>query len=286
MATPRPRIDETVQVTGTAPEAFAARRGARRPADVPPAVLRALEAGRPSVNHMEQMALDAGALLAAVLPEAASHAERLRVPRFLDRMRAGADVAWEVFGEAVFDVAAAWESDTARGWAAFAVPRAHGGPQRQLALAARMADDAHFAVREWAWLGVRPVVLAEPLFAISTLAEYTTDLSPRVRRFCSEATRPRGVWSPHIPLLKACPAAGLPVLEPLAAADERYVRDSVGNWLNDVSRTHPGWVRDTCTRWTAEHGEQVRYLCRRAKRGLTGGSDGFGPPPRAPVTSM
>ena len=229
--------------------------------------------------------MDAGALLAAVLPDAAAHADRLRVPRFLDRMRAGADVAWEVYGEALFETATGWESDTARGWAAFAVPRSSGGPQRQLALAARIADDPHFAVREWAWLGIRPVVLAHPLLAVSTLAVYTADPSPRVRRFCSEATRPRGVWSAHVPLFKTSPEAGLPVLEPLAAAEERYVRDSVANWLNDVSGTQPDWVSATCSRWEDEHGEQVRYVTRRAMRNLRHGSGGSSPPPQAPATS-
>ncbi len=267
------------RVKAMGPADLSIRRGARRPTDVPPAVLSELEAGRPSVNHMEQMAMDAGALLTAVLPDAAAQADRLRVPRFLDRMRAGADVAWEVYGEALFDVAAGWESDTARGWAAFAVPRARGGPQRQLALAARIADDPHFAVREWAWLGVRPVVLAAPLLAVSTLAGYTLDRSPRVRRFCSEATRPRGVWSAHIPLFKASPEAGLPVLEPLAIAEERYVRDSVGNWLNDVCPSNPAWVHATCAQWGAIHGAQVDYVCRRATRGLRRVSTGSVPPP-------
>lgn len=245
------------------------RRGARRPSEVPPEVLRALEAGQASVNHMEQMAMDAGALLAAVEPAAASRADELRVPRFLDRLRAGARIMWDVHGEDLFDAAAEWESDTARGWAAFAVPLASGGAERRLGLALRFADDPHFAVREWAWLGARPIVAADPALAVRVLAGSVRDPSLRIRRFCSEATRPRGVWSSHIPLLKARPGLGLPVLDPLAGEHERYVQDSVANWLNDAARTAPEWVLSTLKRWSAEHPDRSAYVARRATRGLT-----------------
>lgn len=252
---------------------------------MPECVLRELEAGGTSVNHMEQMAFDSGALLALLVPEAGARADELRVPRFLDRLRAGAEAVWDVYGEDLFDVSTGWESDTARGWAAFAVPRTAGGPGRQLSLALRFADDPHFAVREWAWLGVRPVVARDPLLAVRTLTSHTSDPSPRVRRFCSEATRPRGVWSAHIPLLKACPAKALPVLEPLAAAPERYVRDSVGNWLNDAARTAPEWVTSTCARWTSEYGDRVKYVVRRGLRGLNGAVAGSDLPPSRLSTS-
>lgn len=261
------------------------RRGARRPADVPPEILLLLEAGGESVNHMEQMAIDSGSLLAAVMPSAAERADELRCRRFLDRLRAGARIAWDLHGEDVFDVASEWESDTARGWAAFAVPFASGGLPRQLGLAMRFADDPHFAVREWAWLGVRPSVVSDPLRSVAILSEHTADESPRIRRFCSEVTRPRGVWSQHIQHLKDQPEAGLPILDPLATAPERYVQDSVANWLNDVARLKPGWVRDLCNVWLDRHGDTCAYIRRRACRSIRDDGAGCGPPRLAPAPS-
>lgn len=261
-------LRQTRSVERTPVADVAARRGARRPTDVPADLLLALAAGRPSVNHMEQMAMDAGALLATLEPSAAARADELRGPRFLDRLRAGADVVWDLHGEKLFDMAQNWESDTARGWAAFAVPRAPGGLEHQLQLALVFAEDPHFAVREWAWLGARPVVAANPSLAVDLLARSTGHVSPRVRRFCSEVTRPRGVWSAHIDAFKIRPECALPVLDPLAAAPERYVRDSVGNWLNDAARTAPRWVEDTCVRWRRQHGTAVDYVLRRGRRGF------------------
>jgi len=116
----------SVPVTHPRGPAAAPRKGARRPSEVPDYVLEELAAGGVSRNHMEQMALDQGRLLETVLPSHARRADELRGLNFLGRLRAGAVVAWDALGEDLFDVAGTWPSDTARGWAAFAVPLASG----------------------------------------------------------------------------------------------------------------------------------------------------------------
>lgn len=246
------------------------RTGARRPTDVPAEVLAGLAAGLPSVNHMEQMALDMSLLLSTLFPEVSHRGDELRSPRFLERMRAGGVILFETFGDRVFELSQQWESDTARGWAAFAVPLSSGDLSRHLSEAIRFAVDPHFAVREWAWLGVRPSVSREIDDAIEILARHTADESPLLRRFCSEASRPKGVWSAHIPELLERPWAGLPVLEPLRADRSRYVADSVGNWLNDASKKHPEWVVETCARWLRDEGDSAQRSVSRALRNLGG----------------
>jgi 3-methyladenine DNA glycosylase AlkC len=221
--------------------------------------------------------MDAGTLLITMFASCEHRAHELRAPRFLDRMRAGSRVIWDLHGMDVFELSQGWESDTARGWAAFAVAFAAGDMETQLALALRFADDSHFAVREWAWLGVRPIVMSDPVRAVELLAKHTAAHSPRIRRFCSEVTRPIGVWSSHIPLFRAEPQHGLPILEPLVTSPERYVRDSVANWVNDATRTAPNWVEATCERWEREHGDAVDYVCRRARRGLRRDAAGSDP---------
>ena len=212
--------------------------------------------------------MDQRELFASLFPASVSLGAHLGDGGFLTRMRAGAVAVYQLLGDDVFDVYQAWESDTARGWAAFAVGLRGGDPADQLGMALRFARDPHFGVREFAWLGVRAVVRDHPLEAIEFLSGHVADESALVRRFCVEATRPRGVWSAHVPLLKAEPEAGLPVLDPLAAAGERYVRESVANWLNDAARTRPDWVRGTCSRWVIEHGDGVQLMVRRAQRHL------------------
>jgi len=232
-------------------------------------VRAALAAGEPSVNHMEQIALDMSSLLRSVFPELRASAPRLCRGGLVSRMRTGGKVLFEAYGPGAWGIAAQCASDTVRGWGAMAI-----GAAEELSLAGRLAlirpfaDDPHFAVREWAWLSVRPHIVRDPCGAIAALCSWTGDPSPRVRRFASEATRPRGVWSAHIPVLKQTPQLGLPVLEPLFEDPSVYVQNSVGNWLNDASRTSPQWVVQTCERLVAGESEATTRIRRRALRTL------------------
>ena len=131
------------------------------------------------------------------------------------------------------------------------------------------ADDPHFAVREWAWLSLRPHVVGSIVSAVGSLQSWVDEDSERLRRFSTEVTRPRGVWSTHIPALKADPTIGLPLLEPLIADPSRYVQDSVANWLNDASKTRGDWVDQKCSEWVqATESPHTRRICRRACRSL------------------
>ncbi|KAG1250677.1 hypothetical protein G6F68_012678 [Rhizopus microsporus] len=132
-----------------------------------------------------------------------------------------------------------------------------------------LADDPHFGVREWAWLALRADIVTAPLQALEHLQPWTQETSPYLRRFACEALRPRGVWATHIAPFKQHPQQALPLLEALADDPERYVQDSVGNWLNDAGKTQPQWLRDLCVRWQHEHpGAANAYIRKRASGSL------------------
>ncbi|NOJ82248.1 hypothetical protein [Myxococcus xanthus] len=143
-----------------------------------------------------------------------------------------------------FEQCSTHPSDTVRSWAAFA--QAH--LSRELALEAallaqfRFARDEHFGVREWAWIALRPRLSQHLSAALALLSRHACNDDPRVRRFCLEVLRPRGVWCEHIAALKAEPEAAEPLLVPHLAETEKYAQDSVANWLNDASKTRPDWV--------------------------------------------
>lgn len=111
------------------------------------------------------------------------------------------------------------------------------GAARHLDLSTRLqligpfARDSHFAVREWAWLSLRPHVAANVEASVSYLVPWVTSNEPCDRRFAVELTRPRSVWGSHIPRLKERPALGLLLLEPLRCERDNYVARSVGNWI-------------------------------------------------------
>jgi 3-methyladenine DNA glycosylase AlkC len=261
------------------------RRGAASRAAIPAQVLRELHAGRAETRSLvEWLALDLARLAENALPEivGAAGAERVAAASRLsaaakhgiaERTRvAGAALGAELGAgrERARRVSAlrAHASDTVRGWCAFAVAAGDGlALGERLARVRPFAADPHFGVRELAWMAVRPALAAEIERAVVLLAPWCAERDAGLRRFASEATRPRGVWCAHIARLKREPALAAPVLEPLRADPEKYVRDSVGNWLNDAAKDRPDWVRATCARWTRESpGVETGYVVKRALR--------------------
>lgn len=252
---------------------MSAGRSGKRVADIEPARLVLLNAGAVEATTLtECLAVDFAALMRAVLPEIGEDAiatmQQAAGEGISRRMALAARLIHEWHGLATVDELRNHVSDTARGWACFMIGAADSMP-----LAARLdairpfADDHHFGVREWSWMAVRPHIAADLDSAIALLATWTAEPSERLRRFASEATRPRGVWCAHLRTLRQQPERALPILEPLRADPAPYVQDSVGNWLNDASKDRPDWVRSLCGRWSDENATPATTrICKRALR--------------------
>ena len=252
-----------------------ARKGASRVSDIPADVLQALSRGQmQSATLTECLALDQAMLVRTVFPGlSASALKAVNVACALGVLKRMACIGAVLLDELGTDGIAQCQShaaDTVRGWACFMI-----GAQPALDLQARLtsirplADDVHFGVREWAWMGVRPHLAQELAESIAHLAPWTAEPSERLRRFASEALRPRGVWCAHIAALKREPAQALPILSPLRADPSAYVQDSVANWLNDAAKDQPAFVRDLCTQWLqGTSTDATRRICQRAQRNL------------------
>lgn len=249
---------------------------------IPSARLAQLNSGQDaSSNLAEGLAVDFAVLMAAAVPQAGAAAlGKIRQAAgwgVSKRMVLAGEVVLDAVGRQGLVALAGHRADTVRGWICYALAHDHAlsdpaEPLENLLDAVRaFADDAHFGVREWAWLAVRPHIAAQPQQAITYLAGWATAPSERVRRFASESTRPRGVWCAHMNILKENPALGLPVVEPLKADPSKYVQDSVGNWLNDAAKSQPQWVRRLCQEWLAQSPcKATEYICKRALRSLAG----------------
>ncbi|WP_025138313.1 DNA alkylation repair protein [Achromobacter sp. DH1f] len=253
--------------------AASARKSAGRGVkDIDAKRLAQLNAGAPALHLTECLAVDFAQLMQAVAPDVgAARLEQMRAAATAGisrRMALAASILLAQLGADAFARMAGHASDTVRGWACFMAGAAPGLSLKQrLAWIQPLADDAHFGVREWAWLAVRPALAAELDSSIALLRPWTTHPSERLRRFASESLRPRGVWCAHIAALKADPGRALPLLEPLRADPAVYVQDSVANWLNDASKDQPAWVRAVCTRWGKESPvAATQRLCTRALR--------------------
>ncbi|MBO9680629.1 MAG: HEAT repeat domain-containing protein [Acidovorax sp.] len=243
--------------------------------DLAPARRALLDSGQAATATLaECLAVDFAALLRAAVPEAGEAAaqalDAAAAQGITRRMALAAALLLRQPGPQALPGWASHPSDTVRGWACFVIGTQPGlALHERLATLQPLADDAHFGVREWAWLAVRPHIAGDLDTAIGLLAPWARHPSERVRRFASEALRPRGVWCAHLGPLKQAPQRALPVLEPLRADPSAYVQDSVGNWLNDAAKNQPGWVRALCADWlAASPTSATRRICARAQRSI------------------
>ena len=261
-----------------------ARKGAARIALIPPELLQLLNAGAlPTANLNEFLAIDLAQLAQAVAREIGLDAQHERLQDTLallgsfKPMRRHGWIAHALYDmtaqsadpDAVAQRLVTHPSDVARGWAADWVRHSGWPLARQLQAQRRLAADPHFGVRELAWAALRDRVVAELDEALTLLQPWVLEADANLRRFACELTRPRGVWCAPLRALQSAPERGLALLEPLRADPSRYVQNSVANWLNDASKTSPGWVQSLCARWLRESPtEATQFIVRRARRTL------------------
>lgn len=86
---------------------------------------------------------------------------------------------------------------------------------------------------------IRPYLLADPEVVMRQMTAWSTHPHHAVRRFASEGCRPRLPWAQALPQFKKDPAPILPILENLLHDESDFVRKSVANNLNDISKDHP-----------------------------------------------
>jgi 3-methyladenine DNA glycosylase AlkC len=220
----------------------------------------------PSQNLQETLAIDFNTLLSHVFPRI-PQAQIHQSEGVTKRMSKMANHILQHKGAEAFYQLQSHSSDIARGWACYVLSQLNYPLEDTLDFIAPLADDGHSGVREWAWLALRPLLANDVVQSIDLLASWTQSPSERIRRFVTEGTRPRGVWCPHIPLLKQEPWLGLKLLTPLRSDPSIYVQKSVGNWLNDAGKHRPEWVQELCQEWlTISPTRETQKICKRATR--------------------
>lgn len=115
---------------------------------------------------------------------------------------------------------------------------------------------------------VRPFVEQQQDATFSHLYKLLDDPSAHVRRWCSEGTRTRLPWGSKLNKLIADPSPIWPILEALKNDDELYVRRSVANSLNDLSKDHPDAVLKRCKSWSKEADDKTTWVIKHGLRGL------------------
>jgi 3-methyladenine DNA glycosylase AlkC len=120
---------------------------------------------------------------------------------------------------------------------------------------------------------VRPFIDRYPDLTSAMLERWTAHPDDEVRRLVSEGSRPRLPWAPRVRVLDAEPAWAVPLLERLRDDPSAYVRRSVANHLNDISKVDPDAALDLAAHWTTDGGTHVVTVVRHGLRTLVKGGD-------------
>lgn len=186
------------------------------------------------------------------------------------------------FGEAARLLDRALASPDFEGWMVYPVNAyiALAGldhPRTALPLLARSTG------RWTAEYAIRPFIESHFDLTFGYLAEWADDSDHHVRRLVSEGTRPRLPWGARLRRLVADPRPSIALLDRLIDDSSDYVRLSVANHLNDITKDHPELALKTARRWLgagrrtppaahrlaiARHG--LRTLVKRGDAGALG----------------
>lgn len=258
------------------------RKGARSIKDIPTDVLQQLNSGQiETANLVEWLAIDPKLLLENLLKQSKRTSYLKPVLANIEQLtKKTVNTINEAIGTGLFEQATQnndneflaiisnHNADTIRCWATYTIGKNQSlGIDETLRQIQPFSADKHFGVREISWLAVRPKISQNLKRSIEILSKWTINEDENIRRFATEATRPRGVWCEHIDELKQNPELALTILEPLKNDAAKYVQNSVGNWLNDASKTKPDFVNDICKKWTKESNTKATtYIVKKAMR--------------------
>ncbi|TNE57123.1 MAG: DNA alkylation repair protein [Bacteroidetes bacterium] len=114
---------------------------------------------------------------------------------------------------------------------------------------------------------VRPFILHQPERMLAQMLHWSEHPDEGVRRFASEGCRPRLPWAMALPTLQKDPAPILPILENLKNDPSEFVRRSVANNLNDISKDNPTTAFALAKQWKG-HSKNTDWIIKHGCRTL------------------
>lgn len=108
---------------------------------------------------------------------------------------------------------------------------------------------------------------------LAVVRGWCRDEDEHVRRLSSEGTRSFLPWARQVPALHEQPDLTRPIVDALYRDGSEYVRRSVGNHVNDLSRRHPALAVQIGAGWLAAADDTTAAVVRRAFRTLVKSGD-------------
>ncbi|MDI6022401.1 hypothetical protein QBL02_02435 [Leucobacter sp. UT-8R-CII-1-4] len=144
------------------------------------------------------------------------------------------------------------------------------------ALASGLEEDFDAAMESLALLtqrhtgefAIRDMIQARPERALEHANSWMRHENEHVRRLASEGTRAYLPWAKRVPWLLEQPRATVDILLAGHQDQSEYVRRSVANHLNDLSRLSPSVTIEVAEHWAQHPGEHTAWVLRHGLRTL------------------
>ena len=124
-----------------------------------------------------------------------------------------------------------------------------------------------FTQHSTAEFAIRPFIEKYPTVTMQQMLDWCKHKNHHLRRLSSEGSRPKLPWATPLRNFIKDPSPCLAILENLKNDPSLYVRKSVANHLNDISKDHPELVLKIAKKW---HGktEHTNWIVKHALRTL------------------
>lgn len=114
---------------------------------------------------------------------------------------------------------------------------------------------------------IRPFIIRYPDKTMAKMKRWSQSHNEHVRRLASEGCRPRLPWAMALPVFKKDPGKVLEVILDLIDDESLYVRRSVANNLNDISKDNPDLIVKIAEKYLGQS-KDVDWVIKHACRGL------------------
>jgi len=114
---------------------------------------------------------------------------------------------------------------------------------------------------------IRPFIEKYPLQTMQQMEAWSLHKNHHLRRLASEGCRPKLPWASFLKAFITDPGPTLPILEHLKNDDSLYIRKSVANHLNDISKDNPKLVLEICKNWFGKT-KHTNWIVKHALRTL------------------
>ena len=132
---------------------------------------------------------------------------------------------------------------------------------------ASMQALAVFTIDSSSEFAIRQFILKDEEKTMAQMQLWAQSENEQLRRLASEGCRPRLPWGIALERFKKDPAQVLKIIELLKFDTSLYVRKSLANSLNDISKDHPQILRDFVAK---NYGvtKELDWICKHAARTL------------------